>query len=126
MRTLKYSFLFLIATLSISAGSILLYFYFSVDFSKPFLDEVIIGLCGDLIKAGVEEKNLDQCRGEAALTYRGMLYMWYFGLPAFLLWLLVPAATILYVGNWSKKRIAFFSTIHVIMTFVFYLFWIKT
>ena len=126
MQLLKYSFLFLIATLSISAASILLYFYFSVDFSKPYLDEVIVRICGDLMKAGVEEKNLDQCRGGAALTYRGMLYIWYFSLPAFFLWLLVPITTILYVKNWSKKRIIFLSAVHVITTFVFYLFWIKT
>jgi hypothetical protein len=112
-----------LATLILFAA--VFWFYASVGFSEPYFDKIVSEICGDLYESRASELALEQCRSEGAITYRGMQYMWFFGLPSFLLWLSIPLISFLSIKNFTIKSNIFLNLIYIILVFFFYLFWIK-
>ena len=99
--------------------------YYQLDFSKPTYLYMVSELCKPLLDSGASEAAMDKCRGEAMVTLRGYLYMWYYGLPSFFAWLSVPLLSILRSKKFGWIKTLLFLLAYLIAAFIFYIYWIK-
>ena len=123
MKFIKFSILLLIYGGTFVLAALIFAIYYQLDFTKPTYLHIVSELCKPLLDSGASEAAMDKCRGEAMVTLRGYLYMWYFGLPSFFAWLSVPLLSILR----SKKFVikTFYLLVYLIAVFIFYIYWIK-
>ena len=122
---LKIAYIAAMALFSVILGIAVFDLYYQYYYVKPTYFPWVSDVCGGLYRSGASEAEMDKCRASAIVSFKGMLFMWYFAAPLFLAWLAIPVFSSLWLIRGQIKKTLIYASLYLVAVFIFYIFWIK-